>query len=72
MGQSEQNVKDAADHVVASNDADGVAEALERFVLDEPVKVEKAEKTEKPEKAATPKQPTAAVAAPDEKPGSQS
>ena len=27
-------IKDAADHVVASNNCDGVAEALERFVLD--------------------------------------
>ena len=36
MGQAAQHVKDAADHVVASNDADGVAEALERFVLTEP------------------------------------
>ncbi len=36
MGQSAQNVKDAADTVTASNDADGVAEALERYVLTEP------------------------------------
>lgn len=33
MGQASQDVKDAADYVTASNDADGVAEALERFVL---------------------------------------
>ncbi len=35
MGQAAQDVKDAADYVTASNDADGVAEALERFVLTE-------------------------------------
>lgn len=33
MGNALQPVKDAAKHVVASNDADGVAEAVERFVL---------------------------------------
>ncbi|MDL1900236.1 HAD family phosphatase [Anaerolineae bacterium CFX9] len=33
MAQAAQNVRDAADHVVGSNDEDGVAEALERFVL---------------------------------------
>lgn len=33
MGHAAQSVKDAADEVVASNDEDGVAEALERFVL---------------------------------------
>lgn len=36
MGQSEQGLKDAADYVVASNDADGVAETLERFILTPP------------------------------------
>jgi Cof subfamily protein (haloacid dehalogenase superfamily) len=33
MGHAAQPVKDAADEVVASNDEDGFAEALERFVL---------------------------------------
>jgi Cof subfamily protein (haloacid dehalogenase superfamily) len=33
MGQAAQDVKDAADYVTDSNDADGVAEAIERFVL---------------------------------------
>jgi Cof subfamily protein (haloacid dehalogenase superfamily) len=33
MGNAAQAVKDAADAVVASNDEDGVAEAIERFVL---------------------------------------
>ena len=33
VGNADQEVKDAADHVVASNDEDGVAEAIERFVL---------------------------------------
>jgi Cof subfamily protein (haloacid dehalogenase superfamily) len=33
MGQAVQKVKDAADQVVASNDEDGFAEAIERFVL---------------------------------------
>ena len=37
MGQANQQVKDAADYVVASNVDDGVAEALERFVLDAPL-----------------------------------
>jgi Cof subfamily protein (haloacid dehalogenase superfamily) len=36
MGQASQRVKDAADHVVSSNDSDGVAEAIERFVLASP------------------------------------
>jgi len=33
VGNADQKVKDAADHVVASNDEDGVAEAIERFAL---------------------------------------
>ncbi len=33
VGNAAQAVKDAADHVVASNQDDGVAEAIERFVL---------------------------------------
>jgi len=33
VGNASQAVKDAADVVVASNDADGVAEAVERYVL---------------------------------------
>lgn len=33
MGQAPQNVRDAADHVALSNDDDGVADAIERFVL---------------------------------------
>jgi Cof subfamily protein (haloacid dehalogenase superfamily) len=33
MGHAGEKVKEAADHVVASNDEDGVAEAIERFVL---------------------------------------
>lgn len=33
MGQAAQDVKDAADYVTATNDADGVAEAIERYVL---------------------------------------
>ncbi len=37
MGQAAQDVRDAADYVTATNDADGVAEALERFVLKEPL-----------------------------------
>ncbi|MFN8449005.1 MAG: HAD family hydrolase [Anaerolineae bacterium] len=36
MGQAAQDVKDAADYVTASNDADGVADAFERFVLTKP------------------------------------
>ncbi len=33
MGNSPQPVKDAADYIVSDNDSDGVAEALDRFVL---------------------------------------
>ncbi len=33
MGNADAKTKDAAKHVVATNDADGVAEAFERFVL---------------------------------------
>jgi len=33
MGQAEQNIKDGADYVVASNAEDGAAEAIERFAL---------------------------------------
>lgn len=34
MGHAHQTVKDAADHVTGTNDEDGVAQAVERFVLD--------------------------------------
>lgn len=37
MGNADDEVKDAADAVVADNDHDGVAEAIRRFVLDEVV-----------------------------------
>lgn len=37
MGQSHQSVKDAADHVTGTNDEDGVAQAVEKFVLGETV-----------------------------------
>lgn len=33
VGNAVQSLKDAADHIVASNDEDGVGEAVERFVL---------------------------------------
>lgn len=36
MGHSHQAVKDAADHVTGTNDEDGVAQAIERFVLAPP------------------------------------
>jgi Cof subfamily protein (haloacid dehalogenase superfamily) len=63
MGNADQKTKDAANHVVASNDEDGVAEALERFVL----KPKAAVTVEKPEAkqgdakaaAATPEPPKA-------------
>lgn len=41
MGQAEQAVKDAADYVTATNDEDGAAQAIERFIL--PAVEEKAE-----------------------------
>jgi Cof subfamily protein (haloacid dehalogenase superfamily) len=39
MGNALQQIKDVADHVTSTNDADGVAEAIEKFVLktEEPV-----------------------------------
>lgn len=50
MGNSAQMVKDAADHVVGTNDEDGAADAIERFVL----KAAPAEKAEaKPAEAET-------------------
>ncbi len=33
MGNARPEVKEEADYITASNDADGVAEAIERFVL---------------------------------------
>ncbi|MBK8020693.1 MAG: HAD family phosphatase [Chloroflexi bacterium] len=58
MGHAEDRVKSAAKHVVASNDQDGVAEALERWVIVKP-----------PEPAApSVETPTAAPA--ESKPGS--
>jgi Cof subfamily protein (haloacid dehalogenase superfamily) len=42
-----QQVKDVADHVVASNDQDGVAEAIERFVLKNQAAPEKVDEDEK-------------------------
>lgn len=41
MGNALAQVKNSADHVTATNDADGVAEAIERFVLkvDEPAPI---------------------------------
>jgi hydroxymethylpyrimidine pyrophosphatase-like HAD family hydrolase len=44
-----QKVKDAANHVVATNDEDGVADAIERFVLKtapEPQKTDEEVKTQ--------------------------
>lgn len=61
MGNADQKTKDAANHVVGSNDQDGVAEALERFVLKPkppvaPAKDEKpAESPAKDEKPEAPK-----------------
>lgn len=56
MGNADEKLKAVADHVVASNEADGVAEAVERFVIGETAAEKKsteskdAEKTE-PEKS---------------------
>jgi hypothetical protein len=33
MGQASQHVRDSADYVTGTNDEDGVAQAVERFVL---------------------------------------
>ncbi|MBE0690039.1 MAG: HAD family phosphatase [Anaerolineae bacterium] len=46
VGNADQKVKDAADHVVASNDEDGVAEAIERFALAASPADAKSEKSE--------------------------
>jgi Cof subfamily protein (haloacid dehalogenase superfamily) len=43
VSNAEEKVKAAAKHIVASNNDDGFAEALERFVLPEPVKSLEAE-----------------------------
>jgi len=40
MGHADQPVKDAADYVTGTNDEDGVAQAVERFVLDGDAKPE--------------------------------
>lgn len=40
MGNADAAVKEAADYVVSTNDEDGVAEAIERFVLPKPVEPE--------------------------------
>lgn len=37
VGNASQSLKDVADHIVSTNDKDGVAEAVERFVLKETV-----------------------------------
>jgi Cof subfamily protein (haloacid dehalogenase superfamily) len=52
MGNSLPQVKSAADHIMATNDADGVAEAIERFVLkaDEPTAKTEKQDTEVTEK----------------------
>ncbi len=42
VGNAHQKLKDVADHVVASNDEDGVAEAVERYVLAEIPEADKA------------------------------
>jgi hypothetical protein len=33
MGHAPENVRQAADHITATHDDDGVAQAIERFVL---------------------------------------
>ncbi len=47
MGHAEQKVKDAADYIAPTNDEDGVADAIEKFVLPPPV-VKKIEASVKP------------------------
>lgn len=43
VGNASDKLKAVADHVVASNDADGVAEAVERFVLEKSLEADKDE-----------------------------
>lgn len=53
MGNADERTKAAADHVVAGNNQDGVAEALEKFVIVKPAEPEKpAAPAEKPAAAA--------------------
>ncbi len=49
VGNAGAAVKKVADHIVATNDADGVAEALEKFVLPPPIKVKATSAASKPE-----------------------
>lgn len=66
MGHAHQPVKDAADYVTGTNDEDGVAQAIERFVLDgdTPEASAKAESEAAPE-AVTQDEVADAVAAAD-------
>lgn len=59
MGNAHEDVKAAAKHVVKSNDEDGVADAIERFVLKAEEKPEEAAKAEPTaaEKTETPEAP---------------
>ncbi|MCC6616675.1 MAG: HAD family phosphatase [Anaerolineae bacterium] len=54
VGNADQKVKDAAGHVVASNDEDGVAEAIERYALPQPASDATAS-TSEPSKTEEPK-----------------
>jgi Cof subfamily protein (haloacid dehalogenase superfamily) len=54
IGNAEAKLKEAAKYTVASNDQDGVAEAIERFVLAEPKPAPAAASTSPASPAATP------------------
>ncbi len=56
MGNAAASLKETADYVVSSNDADGVAEAMERFVLKPTVDAENA--TESPAQDSVSSEPT--------------
>lgn len=54
MGHAAQNVRDAADYVTGSNDEDGFAQAIEKFVLEpEPASEEKKVEAAQPEAASS-------------------
>lgn len=66
VGNANELVKKAADHVVASNDEDGVAEAIEKFVLKQPEPAPEPETVAVPATEAEAETKSEAAAAPAE------
>lgn len=67
MGHAAQNVKDVANYVVGTNEQDGAAEAIERFVLppEEPKPEQKAEPAPEAQPETAPKAATETTTAPE-------